>query len=128
MKEAGCVSTSIGIESGSDRILELMRKGTTAEQVKIFYRMAREAGVPCTGSFMVGNEGETEKEIRESIDMVLSEGMNADAGLTSSYPGTLIYKSALKRGLVNDEWAYLQKFKFACSVWDWGWIPKYPPK
>jgi radical SAM superfamily enzyme YgiQ (UPF0313 family) len=122
MKEAGCVNISIGIESGSNKILEVMRKNTTAEQTKTFHRISRDAGLSCNGTFMVGNETETQQQIRESIDMVTNEGMNADASLTAAYPGTLIYKNALKRGLIRDEWDYLQKFKFASNVWDWGWI------
>ncbi len=125
MKETGCVSASAGIESGSDRILGLMRKGTTVEQIKRFYRLAKEAGLPCSGTFMVGNEAETEREIRETTDMVINEEMNAVVQLTSSYPGTLIYKNALKRSLVIDEWEYLQKFKFVSGVWDYTWIDRF---
>lgn len=124
MKDAGCISISIGIESGSDRILGLMKKDTTSENTKRFFRIANEIGLPCSGSFMVGNEGETEKEIRESVDMVLNEGMTSGTSFTSSYPGTLIYKQALKRGLITDEWEYLKNFKFASDVWDWGWIDR----
>ncbi len=125
MKESGCISSSVGIESGSDRILKLMRKGTTSEQTKRFYRLTKEVGLSCSGTFMVGNEGETEIEIRESIDMVINEEMNAAGQLTSSYPGTLIYKNALKRNLVIDEWEYLQKFDFFCGVWDYTWIDRF---
>lgn len=125
MKETGCISTSAGIESGSDRILKLMRKGTTVEQIKRFYRLTKEVGLPCSGTFMVGNEAEMEIDIRESIDTVINEEMNAAVQLTSSYPGTLIYKNALKRNLVIDEWEYLQKFDFICGVWDYTWIDRF---
>lgn len=113
MKEAGCVSTGAGIESGSDKVLQLMRKRTTVEQIKKFYRDAREVGLPCCGTFMVGNEGETEEDLKQTIDMVIHEEMNCDASLTRTYPGTLIYKNALKRGLIKNEWEYFKQ------LWDW---------
>ena len=41
MKAAGCVGFNVGVESGSDRILEKMRKGTTVHMVQDFFRFAR---------------------------------------------------------------------------------------
>lgn len=122
MKEAGCVSTSAGIESGSDKVLKLMRKRTTAEQIKKFFRDARESGLPCNGTFMVGNEGETEEDLRQTIDMVIREEMNTSESLTNAYPGTLIYKNALKCGLIENEWDYLRQLRFGCGVWESDWI------
>jgi hypothetical protein len=121
MKEEGCAGISIGIESGSDKILNLMRKKTTIEKTKRFMSLANKAGLSCVGSYMVGNEGENEEDLKASINMVIDEEMNSDASLTSAYQGTLIYKNALKRGLIKDEWDFLEKFKFGPSVWDFTW-------
>ncbi|MDD5687484.1 MAG: radical SAM protein [Elusimicrobia bacterium] len=109
MKESGCVLTSAGIESGSDRVLKMMNKQTTIEQVKKFYRAARTAGLPCVGTFMVANEGETEEELKQTIDMVTKEEMNCDGMLLDTYSGTRIYKNALKKGLIKDEWDHLRQ-------------------
>jgi len=106
MKESGCISTSAGIESGSDKVLKLMNKRTTTEQIKKFFRDAKTAGLPCNGTFLVGNEGETEADLKETIDMVINEEMNAGESLTNAYPGIPIYKNALTRGLISDEWDY----------------------
>ena len=122
MKEAGCAGTSAGIESGSDKVLKLMKKTTTVEQVKKFYRFAREAGLPCNGTFMVGNEGETEEDLKQTIDLVISEEMNTGESLMNVYPGTLNYKNALKRGLIKDEWAYFRQLRFGCGIWETDWI------
>lgn len=122
MKEAGCISTSAGIESGSDKILQLMKKRTTAKQVREFFGDARKAGLPCNGTFMIGNEGETEEDLRQTIDMVISEEMNCDHSLTRTYPGTLIYKNALKRSLIKDEWEYLQELFKWKGIWDLKWV------
>lgn len=122
MKEAGCISISAGIESGSDKVLKLMKKRTTTEQIKQFFRDARKAGLPCNGTFMVGNEGETEDDLKLTIDMVISEEMNTGESLINAYPGTLIYKNALKRGLIENEWDFLRELRFGCGVWDNEWI------
>jgi anaerobic magnesium-protoporphyrin IX monomethyl ester cyclase len=118
MKNAGCVSVYGGIESGSNRMLALMNKQTTKEQIIRFFSNAEAAGLPCQGTFMVGNEDETEDEIKETIDMVTSKELRVNQRLVITYPGTKIYEHALKRGLIVDEWRYLEHLDFICEVWD----------
>ncbi len=121
MKEAGCVNTGVGIESGSDKVLRLMKKSTTAEMISRFFRSARKAELPSHGTFMVGNEGEAEEDVRQTIDMAIKEGMDTGESLTCAYPGTLIYKNALERGQIVNEWEYLQNLRFGAGVWETGW-------
>lgn len=68
-REAGCSGISFGVESFSDRILSLMRKGITAELVE---KVLCEAGsvLPVTIFMVVGFPGETEEEARESFRKV----------------------------------------------------------
>ncbi len=124
MKDSGCVTVFGGLESGSDKILSLMQKRTTKEMIIRFYRLAEEAGLPCIGGFLVGNEGETEAEIRETVDMVCSERMRALDAVVCTYPGTKIYKNAKKKGLITDEWGYLQLLDFFPEIWDCSWPKK----
>jgi anaerobic magnesium-protoporphyrin IX monomethyl ester cyclase len=124
MKSVGCAAVVIGVESGSNKILSLMNKRTTREMITRFYRTAEAAGLPCEGAIQVGNEGETEAEIKETIDMVISEKMRVNERLPITYPGTKIYENAVKRGLIVDEWEYLQRLSFVADVWDYSWLKK----
>ena len=63
MKDAGCRLVGIGVESGSSRILELLRKGETKEDVREAFRAARKVGINTVGFFMLGNPTETEEEM-----------------------------------------------------------------
>ena len=121
MKDAGCVSLSAGIESGSDKVLRHMRKNTTKEKTINFFRMAKETGMPCSGTFLVAHEGEAETDLKETIDMIISEEMTCGESLTAAYPGTLIYRNALKKGLIKDEWQFLEDFQFSPGVFDISW-------
>jgi len=121
MKEAGCILTGAGIESGSNKILKNMRKLTTKEQVINFYRGVKRAKLPCLGTFMIGNEGENEEDIKETIDMVINEEMNCDASLTDAYPGTQIYRNALKKGLIRDEKDYYGNVFFTPGPYNLSW-------
>jgi anaerobic magnesium-protoporphyrin IX monomethyl ester cyclase len=124
MKSAGCVVVFGGLESGSDKILSLMKKRTTKEMISRFYGRAEAAGLPCVGGFLVGNEGETQAEIRETVDMVTKEKMRALDTLVCTYPGTKIYENAKKRGLIGDEWEYLKNLDFLANIWDYSWNKK----
>jgi anaerobic magnesium-protoporphyrin IX monomethyl ester cyclase len=119
MKSVGCVAVFVGLESGSNKILSLMQKRTTREMLIRFFRTAEAAGLPCGGTFLVGNEGETAAEIKETVDMVTGEKMRATEALVCTYPGTKIYKNAIKRGLIGDEWEYLQHLDFLADLWDY---------
>ena len=121
MKSVGCVAVVGGVESGSNKILKLMNKRTTREMIIRFYRCAEAAGLTCEGSFMAGNEGETEAEMKETIDMVISEKMRVNERLPIIYPGTKIYENAVKRGLIVDEWEYLERLNFFADIWDSSW-------
>lgn len=70
MRAAGCHRITYGIESGSDRVLRLMRKGQTAEQAEKVLRATHEAGLVATANFMFGYPGETEEDFKETLEFV----------------------------------------------------------
>ncbi|MBP7506363.1 MAG: radical SAM protein [Prolixibacteraceae bacterium] len=103
MKESGCIGVSIGAESGSDVILKRMRKGIRREQIQIFIDEAKRQKMALECNIMVGSEGETEDDIKESFNLLIEKEVFSNINLTTAYPGTLIYKNARKKGLISDE-------------------------
>jgi anaerobic magnesium-protoporphyrin IX monomethyl ester cyclase len=85
LAESGLQEVWIGAESGSQRILDAMDKGITVEQIAEARAMLKKHGVR-TGFFLqFGYLGETEKDVRETIDM-LERLMPDDIGVSVSYP------------------------------------------
>lgn len=70
MKETGCVGLRFGIESGSDKILQLMRKDITCEQASKTLRLAYEAGIEAYISLIVGFPHETELDVDKTIKFI----------------------------------------------------------
>ena len=92
MKRSGLYSVSIGIESGSDRILRLMNKNLTTEQVEEKVRMIRKEGLGIIGFFILGYPGETEDDINKTIDFACKLPLKR-AGFSAfkPFPGTQVY-------------------------------------
>jgi len=99
MKRAGCRKIMFGFESGSQMILDLMKKNVAMEKAEEAVRLVKKVGIKTAGNFMLGNIGETEETIRQSID--LAKKLNCDTMaffVASPYPGTEFYQIAKQKG------------------------------
>lgn len=104
MKEAGCKKISFGLESGSQMILDLMRKQATVEMGKRAVEIVAKQGILVHASFMFGNVGETEETIQETIRLAKSLPLdNATFFITSPVPGTDLYELSKREGFITRE-------------------------
>lgn len=67
MKETGCWQIAVGIESGDDKILKLIRKGITVAKVREVVEAADKLGIMMKGFFMLGHPGETHETLNKTI-------------------------------------------------------------
>ena len=65
-RASGLVRITTGLESGSQRVLDLMSKGTSLERVSSAIRGASDAGISVRATMIVGYPGEEEGDVRES--------------------------------------------------------------
>lgn len=101
MKEAGCHTIYLGIESGSQKILDFIGKGIKISQSFRAVQIARKAGLNTLGSFIIGIPGETRETIRKTIKLAKKLSLNfAQFTLCTPYPGTKLFKMAKEGGLL----------------------------
>ena len=67
MREAGCSTVCFGVESGSQRVLDTLRKGVTLDQIRAAFQAAHDAGLLRVGFFMLGNPTETREELESTM-------------------------------------------------------------
>jgi radical SAM superfamily enzyme YgiQ (UPF0313 family) len=93
LARAGCENVWMGAESGSQRILDAMDKGTTVEQIYSAARLLRKHGVKPSFFIQFGYLGETKEDIKLTIKMI-NELLPHEIGISVSYPlpGTLFYE------------------------------------
>jgi anaerobic magnesium-protoporphyrin IX monomethyl ester cyclase len=109
MKEAGCVRVKLGFESGSDKILKQVKKLETKEQMLKGAGMLKKHGVPFTAYFMTGFPGETDKDLKETIEFAKAIDANYySLSVLAPYYGTEIYNSLIDDGyeLQKKPWEY----------------------
>lgn len=70
LKESGCIAVSGGLEVASDRLLELIKKGVTVEQVAQVTRNFTESGIMVHAYLMYGYPTQTIQETVDSLEMV----------------------------------------------------------
>jgi radical SAM superfamily enzyme YgiQ (UPF0313 family) len=99
MKKSGCVRIAFGIESGSQEVLNKMRKGITLEEVETAVNLTKKVGLETIGLFMIGNYGEDESSIKQTIKF--SKKLNLDYAIfymTTPYPGTELFEIVKDHG------------------------------
>ena len=109
MAEAGCERVKIGFESGSDKILKQVQKLETREEMLEGANMLKRAGVPFSAYFMTGFPGETDDDVRQTINF--AKEIEADyysLSVLAPYYGTELYDQLIKNGHALDKqpWEY----------------------
>jgi len=93
LKEAGCAEVWMGVESGSQKILDAMDKGITIAQVEDARDRLQQAGIRASYFLQFGYPGERWHEIQQTVELVRRTRPD-DIGISFSYPlpGTVFYE------------------------------------
>ena len=108
MKKAGCYLIRFGVESGSQKILDRMKKNVKVEQIRNAFKLVNKANIASSASFIIGHPGETEETVNETIK--IAKEINSDAALffiAIPLVGTELFEIAKNQNLiVNKEWIH----------------------
>jgi len=118
MKKAGCVMLGVGVESGSERIIKLMRKTRHPEgwieHCRQILKWTRELGIGTNAYYVIGSPTETREEIEQTIQLALE--LNSDSiqvHFYTPYPGSSAWET-YKDQLSEDAAAHM--FHYAKPV------------
>jgi hopanoid biosynthesis associated radical SAM protein HpnJ len=102
MRDNGLRLLLVGYESGSQTILNNVRKGTRIDRAREFTRHARALGIKIHGTFILGLPGETRETIRQSMDFAREiDPDTIQVSLAAPYPGTELFRQARDRGWLD---------------------------
>jgi len=93
MRRAGCRLVHVGVESGSEKVLEATGKATSKDEILAGVRTAEEAGLETLAFFMFGLPGETDDQREETIRFALElEPTYASFHFATPYPGSRLFR------------------------------------
>jgi len=103
-KRSGLRQVNFGIESGSQRILDVLEKRTTVQQSEYAVKTAKDAGVLVYATYMIGNPTETLKDIEETEKFILKNKVDSiGIGITTPYPGTKLWDWCKERHFIPEK-------------------------
>jgi radical SAM superfamily enzyme YgiQ (UPF0313 family) len=106
LARAGCRRIHFGIESGSNKTLQTIKKAINTDQAIEAVALAKKHGIQVLTYFMLGLPGETIEDMRETIRFAKKLDPDyATFSVTVPYAGTEMYTDGLKQGVIpHDYW------------------------
>ena len=99
MKKAGCLRLNFGVESGTQRGLDLIKKDANLEKVKEAFKVCKEENIDTLAYFMIGIPGETKEEMLQTLDFAKQIDANfCHFTVFTPFPDTEIWRSLLEKG------------------------------
>lgn len=108
MKRAGCKEVWAGVESGSPKILQDMKKGITVDQVKKAFKITKEMGFFRRAYILLGMPNESYEDIKMTEELI-DEIKPDQVGFTilAPYPGTEFYNPEIHK---NVDWSLVDEY------------------
>ncbi len=102
MREAGQYLITVAVESGTDRILKKMKKGTTVEKMRKNITLIKKHNFPVAGFFILGYPTETREEMEQTIRFSKELGLiRANFFTYLPLPGTASYNELVSSGEIK---------------------------
>jgi radical SAM superfamily enzyme YgiQ (UPF0313 family) len=114
IREAGCWLLEVGIESGCERILQLLKRNTTKSEIADAVRRARVAGIRVKGNFIFGLPTETKESLEETIEFATSIDLSLfQQNFLTIWPGCELSENAAEYGEVETDWGKLTHYQIS---------------
>ncbi len=115
LKTSGCRIMGLGIESGSDRILDIIGKNCTAEDIQNGLSRLHQHNILPTVSIMVGQLSETRDDVEASIRLMkesvrINPQIQYAFTLTTPFPGSALYEHIFDQGLLQSHREFYDRY------------------
>jgi anaerobic magnesium-protoporphyrin IX monomethyl ester cyclase len=119
MRLAGCERLSLGVESGSQKILDAIDKKITVDEIAHSTELAKKWGIKVRYYMMLGNRGETAETFQETLRFLeRTKPHQYIFSCLSVYPGTRDYDEAVKAGWLDAEYYFERDFQELKTTFD----------
>jgi radical SAM superfamily enzyme YgiQ (UPF0313 family) len=101
MKASGCKMIRLGVESGSQKVLDKIKKGLTLKQIEEGVKLVKKHGIQALGGFMFGFPYDSKETVQQTIQF--AKKLSPDQvqfSVSMCYPGTSLYEYAMENNLL----------------------------
>ncbi len=93
MKRSGCRQITFGIESGSQKMLDALRKNIQVNKIVDSVKLTKQAGISCVAGFIVGSPGEDFETLNDTVELIKKLDLDyASFSFLTAFPGSDLYK------------------------------------
>jgi anaerobic magnesium-protoporphyrin IX monomethyl ester cyclase len=121
LKDTGCRIMGVGVESGSQDMLNVMNKRITVDQIRSGLTRLKKFGFLPTTNIMIGQLDETEEDVNKSIELVKetvreNKNISYTFSIATPFPGSPMFKECIKRGLLKDDFDFYHRHDHDRSI------------
>jgi radical SAM superfamily enzyme YgiQ (UPF0313 family) len=111
MKKAGCWMIGYGVEAGTQRVLDLMKKSTKIEDIEKAVTVTKRVGLEITGHVIVGYPGETKDDILSTMKLLKRLDLDyIQVYCCVPFPGSSLYEQAKESGwITSTDWSMFEQ-------------------
>lgn len=111
MRKAGCIQISYGVESGSEKIRNILNKNIKTDDIRRAFTLTTMYGILARAYFIYGSPGESWETIQETIDLICEiKPLSIIFYILDIFPGTALYEDFKRRTKLNDD-VWLKKIE-----------------
>jgi anaerobic magnesium-protoporphyrin IX monomethyl ester cyclase len=104
MRKAGCIQISYGVESGSEKIRNVLNKNIRTDDIKRAFALTTKYGILSRAYFIYGSPGESHETIQETMDLIHEiKPLSTIFYILDIFPGTALYEDFKRRTRLNDD-------------------------
>ena len=106
LKRSGCYRIYLGVESGSQEVLDYLEKGITVEQIKNTFQLGKKYGIDCCAYIMIGAPLERQGDIDMTLGLVKEiKPEHLHCSICTPMPKTYLYNKLMEEGTIkHDYW------------------------
>lgn len=117
MKDAGCITMFLGVESADQQMLDSTNKNITIDKIRQAFKLSQEHKIRTIASVVLGMPGDTRDSIKRTVKFVRELNPSyAVFSLATPYPGTKFYKESVEKNIIKvKDWS---KYTLLAPVMD----------
>ncbi len=127
LRESGCMGIDFGVESGSQKILNIIKKEVTVEQQELGLKIAHDTGLKTRAQMMIGLPQETEKDFNKTLEFISRNNKYVDKWgihIFVPFPSSEIWNNPKKFKYSIDKKTDFSNFQTIGKPGEWNFVPK----